>query len=128
MTTTMYSSALKAYRRNDLESAPKTDILDRLFSRLEADLRAGQSAITTRDIPGRARALDHASRILTELIAALDFKAAPELCGNLDALYRYCLSAIARASIERSAAALEQPLAVVATLRASFAEAAQGRQ
>ncbi|HTE54137.1 MAG TPA: flagellar export chaperone FliS [Kofleriaceae bacterium] len=120
----MSSSALKAYRRNDLQTAPKTDILDRLFVRLEADLRAGQSAITAGDIAGRARALDHASRILTELIAALDTRAAPELCGNLEALYRYCQSSIGRASVERKAVLLDQSLKIVTTLRVSFAEAA----
>lgn len=120
----MYASALKAYRQSDLQSAPKTDILDRLFDRLESDLRAGQSAITAGDVSTRARALDHASRILTELIAALDTRAAPELCGNLEALYRYCLTCISRASLEHKTAPLDQPLQIVSTLRASFAEAA----
>lgn len=119
----MYSSAVKAYRRVDLESAPKTEILDRLFGRLDSDLRAGQSAITRGDVPARAEALDHATRVLTELIAALDHAAAPELCDNLEALYRYCLLGITRASVERKAAHLDPPLAVVATLRAAFAEA-----
>lgn len=120
----MYASALKAYRKNDLQSAPKTDILDRLFDRLAADLRAGQGAITAGDVVARARALDHASRILTEFIAALDTRAAPELCGNLEALYRYCLHCITRASVERKAPLLDQPIQIVSTLRASFAEAA----
>ncbi len=120
----MYASALKAYRKNDLASAPKTDILDRLFDRLESDLRAGQGAITAGDVPARARALDHATRILTELIAALDTRAAPDLCGNLEALYRYCLTCITRASLERKAPLLDQPIQIVSTLRASFAEAA----
>jgi flagellar biosynthetic protein FliS len=126
--TLMYSSsALKAYRRADLESAPKTEILDRLFGRLEDDLRAGQRAIAAGDVTARAQALDHAGRILTELIAALDHGAAPDLCANLESLYRYCLTCIARASVERSAARLEQPLSITSTLRASFAEAAARR-
>jgi flagellar protein FliS len=124
MSTSMHSSALRAYKRVDLESAPKTQILDRLFGRLESDLRDGQSAIVAGDIPARAQALDHAIRILTELIAALDQRAAPELCANLDALYRYCVTCIGRASIERSVKPLDEPLRIVTTLRASFAEAA----
>ncbi|HKE15153.1 MAG TPA: flagellar export chaperone FliS [Kofleriaceae bacterium] len=120
----MSNAAIKAYRRVDLESAPKSDVLDRLFARLDSDLRGGQSAIASGDVPARAAALDHAARILTELIAALDVARAPELCANLQALYHYCLGQISRASFHRSAAHLEQPLAIVATLRASFAEAA----
>jgi flagellar secretion chaperone FliS len=123
----MYSSATKAYRQVALESAPKTEILDRLFGRLEADLRAGQDAINRGDVTARAMALDHADRILTELIAALDKGAAPELCGNLDALYRYCQLCITRASLQKVAAQLDQPIAIVATLRAAFAEATAAR-
>lgn len=122
--TRMYSSALKAYKRTDLESASKTDILDRLFGRLESDLRGAQGAIASGDLAGRARLLDHASRILTELIAALDHRTAPELCANLESLYRYCLNCITKASLDRSGVPLEQSLRVLATLRASFAEAA----
>jgi flagellar secretion chaperone FliS len=125
--TNMYNSATKAYRRVDLETAPKTEILDRLFGRLEADLRAGRDAINRGDVTARALALDHADRILTELIAALDRNAAPELCGNLDALYRYCQLCITRASLQKSVEQLDQPLAIVATLRAAFAEASASR-
>lgn len=124
---TMYTSGVKAYRKVDLVSAPKTEVLDRLFGRLESDLRAGQSAIAQGDVLARAQALDHASRILTELCAALDASAAPELCANLEALYRYCQTCITRAALERAAAHLEQPLSIVATLRAAFAEAATAR-
>ncbi len=120
-------SAIKTYKRVDLESAPKSDILDRLFGRLESDLRDGQAAISAGDVPSRARALDHASRILTELVAALDFGTAPELCTNLELLYRYCLGAISRASLERAAEPLVPVLGIVATLRSSFAEAAAAR-
>jgi flagellar protein FliS len=124
---TMYRNGVKAYRKVDLESAPKTEILDRLFGRLESDLRDGQSAIAAGNVVARAAALDHASRILTELCAALDPRAAPEMCANLDALYRYCQTSITRAALERKAAHLEPPLKIIATLRASFAEAAAAR-
>jgi flagellar secretion chaperone FliS len=124
---TMYTSGVKAYRKVDLVSAPKTEVLDRLFARLDLDLRDGQRAIANGNVVARAQALDHASRILTELCAALDSGAAPELCANLDALYRYCQTCITRAALERKAAHLEQPLSIVATLRAAFAEAALAR-
>jgi flagellar secretion chaperone FliS len=119
----MYTSTLKAYKRTDLESASKPDILDRLFDRLATDLRGGQAAIANKDVAQRAQLLDHAGRILTELIAALDHGSAPDLCANLAALYHFCLSCIARASVDQSAAPLGQALGVVATLRSAFAEA-----
>jgi flagellar secretion chaperone FliS len=120
----MYSSALKAYKRADLSSAPKTEILDRLFARLESDLHAGKDAIAAADVAARAQALDHATRILTELVAALDHRSAPELCANLEALYRFCLACLSKASFERSGAPLDKALGIVTTLRSAFAEAA----
>jgi flagellar secretion chaperone FliS len=120
-----YSSHLRAYRKADLETAPKTDILDRLFGRLETDLLQAVSALAARDVPRRAAALDHAYRILTELNAALDHKAAPELCANLAGLYAFCNRCIAKAAVDRDPAPLQQVVQVVRTLRESFAEAVQ---
>src|ERR1700743_1892390 len=85
----MLASAANAYRRVDLESAPKTQIVERLFDRCLADIAAARAAIEVRDIHKKAAAIDHAPRIVTQLHAALDPTASPELCANLSALYDF---------------------------------------
>ncbi|HEX7700406.1 MAG TPA: flagellar protein FliS, partial [Kofleriaceae bacterium] len=57
----MYSrSAANAYRRVDLESAPKYQIVDRLYERFARDVEEARNAIHAKDISGKAKALDHA--------------------------------------------------------------------
>ncbi|HLL25221.1 MAG TPA: flagellar export chaperone FliS, partial [Kofleriaceae bacterium] len=83
------SRAAAAYKRVDLESAPKHQIVERLFDRFASDLATARGAIHARDVKGKAAAIDHAILIVTELRAALDHATAPELCANLDALYAF---------------------------------------
>jgi flagellar biosynthetic protein FliS len=78
---------MNAYRRVDLESAPKTQIVDRLFERFDRDLAETRVALASKNIKGKAASLDHALRIVAELRAALDHAVAPEMCANLDGLY-----------------------------------------
>ncbi|HEX3762591.1 MAG TPA: flagellar export chaperone FliS [Kofleriaceae bacterium] len=85
----MLARAANVYRRVDLESAPKTQIVERLFDRCVRDIAAARTAIEARDIHAKAAALDHALQIVVELKASLDVAAAPELCANLGALYDF---------------------------------------
>src|ERR1044071_3289636 len=95
----MLARAANAYRRVDLESAPKTQILERLFDRCLADIAAARQAIEQRDIKKKAAALDHALRIVGELRASLDVAAAPALCENLAALYDFVTERLVSASV-----------------------------
>jgi flagellar secretion chaperone FliS len=114
----MHARAANTYKRVDLDSAPKTQILERLFERFERDLEVARTAITARDIHGKAAALDHALRIVGELVASLDHTAAPELCKNLDALYHFVIERIGEAN-----ATLEvEPLVVASKLMADLAD------
>lgn len=94
----MLARAANAYRRVDLESAPKTQILERLFDRCLADVANARAAIEVRDIKTKAAMLDHALRIVVELKASLDFSASPELCTNLAALYDFVTDCMMQAS------------------------------
>lgn len=119
----MSARAANAYRRVDLDSAPKQDVVGRLFERFLADLAVARTALASRDIPGKARALDHALRIIFELEASLDHDAAPELCANLQALYRFVAERIYHANLELDAKALDESSKIMTDLAASFREA-----
>lgn len=123
----MYARAALAYRDVDLESADKPDLVARLFGRFLDDLARGKAAIEARDIQGKAIALDHAIRIVTELRAALDHKQAPELCANLDALYQFVLDQIYAASSMLHAGPLAHAQRVMTELRDAFVQAERHR-
>lgn len=116
----MYTRAANAYRRVDLESAPRSQIVERLFERFDRDLASARDAIAKRDIPAKSAALDHALQIVSELAASLDHAAAPELCAQLAALYDFTTHQLVTASARLAVEPLDQARRVMAELGDAF--------
>jgi flagellar protein FliS len=116
----MLARAANAYRRVDLESAPKTQIVERLFDRFLADLATARAAIETSDIHRKAAALDHAMQIVVELKASLDAAAAPELCANLAALYDFVTDQLIEANSKLAVRSLDQATRIMSELGEAF--------
>jgi flagellar secretion chaperone FliS len=114
------NAAARAYRRVDLESAPKTQIVDRLFERFARDLDTARVALAAKDIHGKAAALSHASQIVVQLKMALNHKVAPEMCANLESLYNFVLERISESNLKLSTKPLDQAAAVMAGLASAF--------
>jgi flagellar protein FliS len=119
----MLARAANAYRRVDLESAPKTQIVERLFDRCLNDIADARAALEVRDIAKKATALNHAHRIVTELKAALDPNASPELCSNLAALYDFVIDKIAEANMQLATPPLDHATRVMTELGDAFRQA-----
>jgi flagellar protein FliS len=119
----MLARAANAYRKVDLESAPRTQIVERLFDRFLLDVDNARAAIETRDVPRKAAMIDHAIQIVTELTASLDHAAAPELCANLKALYDYVTEQLTAASLTLTTAPLAQCNRVMTELAEAFRHA-----
>jgi len=119
----MYAHAAKAYRQVDLASSSKSQILNKLYLRFEQDCEDARCAIAKRDVAAKASAINHANQIIMELVAALDHKLAPDLCGNLASLYDYVLDRLAQANIQNEDTFLTQAIAVTEPLREAFEEA-----
>lgn len=116
----MHARAANAYRRVDLESAPKHQILDRLFERFAQDVTAARAAIAARDIVAKGAQIDHALAIVTELAASLDHAAAPELCANLAALYDFVTVALTEANATMKPEPLDRATRVMTELATAF--------
>jgi flagellar protein FliS len=119
----MYARAASAYREVDLTSAPKAEILVRLFARCLDDIAKAKVAIAAKDIPAKAAAIDHASRIVCELRAALDHAAAPELAANLDALYRFVHDQLSTANLKLAPGPLDAATRVMSEIADAFSTA-----
>ena len=116
----MFARAANAYRRVDLESAPKTQIVERLFDRCLADIAAAREAVVVKDIKKKAAMLDHAMQIVVELKASLDANAAPVLCANLAALYDFVTERLIDANITLETKPLDQATRIMAELGEAF--------
>jgi flagellar protein FliS len=119
----MSARAANIYRTVDLESAPKTVLLERLFARCLRDIDDARRAIAVRDIHAKAAALDHAGQIVTELLAALDHAAAPQLAGNLGGLYRFVMARLSEANLSLTTPPLDHAERVMRELGDAFAQA-----
>lgn len=119
----MYARAAKAYKQVDLESSSKVQILDKLYLRFVRDCDDAKVAIAEGKVGVKAGAINHGNQIIMELVAALDHALAPDLCGNLAALYDYVLDRLSQANIHNDGALLDQASAVVIQLREAFLEA-----
>lgn len=119
----MSARAANAYKRVDLESAPKTMIVERLFERFARDIADTRAALAKRDIKAKADAIDHAVRIVTELRAALDHGVAPEMCANLDALYGVVALRLSECNASLDPKPLDQAAWIMAELGAALREA-----
>jgi flagellar protein FliS len=119
----MYARAANAYRQVDLESAPKTQIVERLFDRCLADIANARAAIEVRDIPTKHAMISHAHRIVTELHAALDPTASPELCSNLSALYDFVAAQLNEANATLQTKPLDNATRVMRELGDAFKQA-----
>jgi flagellar secretion chaperone FliS len=121
----MYQRAANLYRNVDLDSAPKEQVVERLLERFVADCSAAKQAIARRDIPAKAAAIDHATRILVELQASLDHAAAPEMCAQLAALYMFATDRLNVANVSLAVPALDEAARVIGVLAEAFREARQ---
>ncbi len=119
----MLARAANAYRRVDLESAPKTQIVERLFDRFLVNLTTARAAIAAKDIKAKAKALDHALQIVAELKAALNLAAAPELCANLSALYDFVIDQLINANATLALPPLDQATRVMTEIGEAFRRA-----
>jgi flagellar protein FliS len=116
----MLARAASVYRRVDLESAPKTQILERLFERCLVDITEARAGIEARDVKRKALALDHALRIVVELKASLDVEKAPQMCENLAALYDFVTDRLVSASLTMTVSPLDQAIRIISELGEAF--------
>lgn len=118
----MHARAANAYRRVDLDSAPKSQIVERLFERFTKDIEQARTAIAAGDIVGKAGAIDHALRIVAELSASLDHIAAPDLCRNLVSLYDFVSMELSEANLKLASEPLDRAKRVMTELGSAFAQ------
>jgi flagellar protein FliS len=113
--------ALRSYKAVSVESAPPRRLLDELMNRLLRDCSDARASIRSGDIAGKGNHIGHALAIVGELVAALDHSVAPELCGNLTALYQFVIDRLSDANVRKAESPIVEAEKVITTLREAFA-------
>ncbi len=111
------------YRQTEVETANPGRILITLYDAAIRFVRLAIQQINDGNIAAKGVTLGRAYAIIAEFIHALDHDKAPELCGNLEAIYNFMLEQMANANLQMKAEPLEPVLHHLIDLRATWAEA-----
>lgn len=113
-----------AYRRVSVKTDTPASRLDDVFERCLFECNRAIDLIERRDAAGKGAAINQLVDLLCELEMALDFDAAPDLCGRLQALYNFMQERLFHANLKFDVQAVREVQGLLATLRDSFRTAA----
>jgi flagellar secretion chaperone FliS len=116
-------NAVSVYRRVFLDSATPGRLLDELYGALLGDCVKAERQIAAKDAAGKGQTISHAIDIITELVAALDHTAAPELCQNLSRLYLFSRERLIESNARMDARPLADVVRVLTPIREAFQKA-----
>ena len=109
-----------AYRHGQVASAGPVRIIILLYEGALQSCR--QAAERFEDPRQRGESLGRAHRIVTELMASLDYDKGGEIATNLDGLYGFVLDAITRANVDEEERVLGPAIQVLETLVSGWRE------
>lgn len=116
------SRAAAAYAAQRVLTAPPARIVKMLLDKALVCLGQARTALAAGEPARSAEAVGRAGRILMELRASLDWERGGEITANLDRIYGFVLSRIARATLTRT----DAPLAEAETVLQPIKEAWDG--
>ncbi|MBI4815612.1 MAG: flagellar export chaperone FliS [Deltaproteobacteria bacterium] len=122
----MYELTVGRYRETQILSESPGRILLMLYDGAIRASREAARAIQSRDYVAKAKAIDRAVAIISELSAGLRHELAPELCRNLELLYHYMVEQLTAASLKMDVAPVERVQRHLVDLRSSWAAAIEG--
>ncbi len=109
-----------AYRHGQVASAGPVRIIILLYEGALQSCR--QAAERFEDPRPRGESLGRAHRIVTELMASLDYDKGGEIATNLDGLYGFVLDAITHANVDEEERVLGPAIQVLETLVSGWRE------
>src|SRR5882724_9433277 len=114
------SAAAARYMQIRAVTSTPGELLLALYDGLFRFLNAAKICIERKQLPRARELLSKANAILSELTIALDHSVAPELCGQLDALYGFCIERVVVASRKADTVAIDEVTRVLTPLREAW--------
>ena len=90
----MYQQAALKYQQVQATTATPGELLLALYDGLFRFLRGAQICFENKQNAKGRELLSKSHAIVSELLLALDHSRSPELCGQLEAIYEYCMDRI----------------------------------
>ena len=129
----LQAQAISRYKQVVVSTSTPGELLLALFDGLFRYLKQARLLLESKERGKAAERVSRARAIIVEFDLALDHDVYPELCGNLSALYGFCLDRLRLATREDSTQALDEVIRVLRPLQEAWqlavpkATAEQGR-
>lgn len=120
-----YAQNAAAYAQTQVMGSSREQLVVLLYEHLLVNLRRAAMQILRGDISGKTVCLGRASDIVFELMSSLDHERGGELASRLSALYGYFINEISQIGRTLDRQRLERLTDIVASLHASWVDAAQ---
>ena len=121
-----YANRLNQYNKVNQQTAivdaDPHRLIQLLFHGLLENLAKAKGLIERKDIEGKNRHIIRASEILNGLSTCLDSKHNPELAGNLEALYDYCVRRLLMANLKNDTTIIDEVMELVLPVKAAWDE------
>lgn len=122
MPTTYVRNSRAAYQRAAVLTASQSQLIVMLYDGARRFLTQAATAMITHDIPRAHDRLRRAERIIAHLRATLAFDQAPEIAGNLNALYDFYLRHLNKARILQDPQYVNDVSRMLGALRDAWAQ------
>ena len=96
------------------------ELLLALYDGLFRFLNGAKACIENKQLPRARELLSKCHAIISELMIALDHDVAPELCGQLEGVYQFCIDRIQVASRKSETTPIEEVTRVLTPLREAW--------
>ena len=118
-------SASNVYQQMEVTTADNLRLVVLLYDGAIRFLTEAKGFIQTRDLVGKAQAIDRASAILGELQSTLSVEEGGEIAASLDRLYLYMMDRVLEASSRLDVGPLDEVVRLLRLLNSAWTEIAQ---
>ncbi len=112
----------KAYKQQEILTAPPERIIGYLYQGLETYLLQAKAAIDRQDVARSGEAISRAQGIVWELLGALNMEKGEAVAQNLSRLYRFMINRLLDASLRKRNEPLDEVLRVLADIKEGWNE------
>lgn len=123
--TAAFARAAATYRQVDVTARSPMELVVLLYDGALSSLVQAREAIEQRDMVAKGRAMSRAMAIVSHLQGTLNMDEGQDVAEQLDRLYVYVTDRLVQANLRRDAAAIDDAIRVLETLRGAWAQVAQ---
>ena len=120
----MYSNGIQSYRKTSVVTSDPVKLVIMCYEGAIDSLKLAKQKIIDKDYEAKAKAIIKALDIIDELLCSIDFEKGGTIAKNLEALYRYILSRIMYADLNKETDSIDEVIGMLAELLSAWKEVA----